>query len=277
MQRWTVAREKAPAYQRYPKQIMGDDKVLLMDWDAYGMHNWLLDTSWQQDPRGTIPDDQDALRRWLRLPRNIVACARPDLWCRCNDCAWRRVWPQISAAWPVLEGGRRGNAGMIRCAERQANYSKGNRGKEKYANGTQIERGLVRKSTEDEDVIETATLEYETKLEAFDPEKYVRRIQAAWKWPHVDYSPLVENEILKCFEDESVTHSWPRIESAHYVTERVESIAKIVAGFEEDAQKFLPGLVKLMNTKAYRSPDKDWERKGPKKRGAAAPTGRPKW
>jgi hypothetical protein len=126
-------------------------------------------------------------------------------------------------------------------------------------------------------VSEIPVLEVTTKLEAFDPEKYVRRIQAAWKWPHVDYSPLAENEILKCFEDESVTHSWPRIESAHYVTERVESIAKIVAGFEEDAQKFLPGLVKLMNTKAYRSPDKDWERKGPKKRGAAAPTGRPKW
>ena len=132
-------REKAPAYQRYPKQIMGDDKVLLMDWDAYGMHNWLLDISWQQDPRGTIPDDPDALKRWLRNPP-------PDV--------WRRVWPQLEAAWPILGSGRRGNAGMIRCAEKLQNYSRGNSGKEKFVNGTQtgtqIEQDLPRKSHEKE-------------------------------------------------------------------------------------------------------------------------------
>jgi hypothetical protein len=126
--------------------------------------------------------------------------------------------------------------------------------------------------------IETATLEYETKLEAFDPEKYVRRIQAVWKWPHCDYSPLVENLILKCFEAEVLTHNWPRIEAASYVTERIESIAKILVAFDDDQQKFIPSLYKLMDTKAYRSPDKDWERKGARKRSAAAvPAGRPKW
>jgi hypothetical protein len=129
-----------------------------------------------------------------------------------------------------------------------------------------------------ETVIETATLEYETKLEAFDPEKYVRRIQAVWKWPHCDYSPLVENLILKCFEAEVLTHNWPRIEAASYVTERIESIAKILVAFDDDQQKFIPSLYKLMDTKAYRSPDKDWERKGARKRSAAAvPAGRPKW
>ncbi len=136
-------REKAPAYQRYPKQIMGDDKVLLMDWDAYGMHNWLLDISWQQNPRGTIPDDTDALRRWLRHP---------------DEETWRRVWPQLKASWPILDGSqRRFNAGMMRCAEKQENYSRGNSGKEKYANGTQIgtqiERDLPRKSTEVEEEV----------------------------------------------------------------------------------------------------------------------------
>jgi hypothetical protein len=133
-----MAREKAPAYQRYPKQIMGDDKVLLMDWDAYGMHNWLLDISWQQDPRGTIPDDTAVLRRWLRNP---------------SDETWRRVWPQINTAWPILEGGRRGNAGMIRCAEKQANYSSGNKGKEKYANRTQNCSDSSRKYIEGEEEV----------------------------------------------------------------------------------------------------------------------------
>lgn len=120
-------------------------------------------------------------------------------------------------------------------------------------------------------------LEYETKLEAFDPEKYVRRIQKAWRWPHCDYSPMVENLILKCFEAEAETHNWPRIEAASYVTERVEAIAKVVESFDEDRQNFAPGLVKLMDSKAYRSPDKDWERKGAKKRAAVVAAGRPKW
>lgn len=162
-----MPREKAPAYQRYPKQIMGDDKVLLMDWDAYGMHNWLLDTSWQQDPRGTIPNDQDALRRWLRLPQNAVKCTRPEPWCRCNDCTWRRVWPQISAAWPILESGRRGNLGMIRCAQRQKNYSEGNKGKEVFLNstqiGTQTEQGFIRKSIKDEDVGRSSSFDVDSK------------------------------------------------------------------------------------------------------------------
>jgi hypothetical protein len=128
-----------------------------------------------------------------------------------------------------------------------------------------------------ETVTEIPVLEITSKIEAFDAEKYVRRIQKAWIWPSVDYSPLAENEILKAFEAEVSAHNWPRIEAAHFVTERVESIAKIISAWDEDKQAFAPGLVKLMNQKAYRSPDKDWERKGAKKRAAIAPQGRPQW
>jgi hypothetical protein len=112
---------------------------------------------------------------------------------------------------------------MIRCAEKQANYSKGNKGKEKFLNGTQIgtqiERGLVRKNAEDEDVIKA--VEVALELETFDAEKYVRRIQESW--PKSDYSPLCEHEILRAFEFESEQRKWPRIEAASYVTERIET------------------------------------------------------
>jgi hypothetical protein len=128
--------EKSPAYQRYPKQIMGDDIVLLMDWDAYGMHNWLLDVSWQQEPRGTLPNDQAVLRRWLRNP---------------SDETWRRVWPQISPAWRLLDSGRLGNSGMMRCAIKQENYSRGNKGK--GANSAQVSTQILRKSTEVEEEV----------------------------------------------------------------------------------------------------------------------------
>lgn len=102
-----VLKEKAPAVQWYPKQALGDDKILAMDWDARGMHWWLLNLSWQQEPPGTIPDDDAVIRRWLGSP---------------SDDVWRRVRPQIMTAWPVQDD-RRANAGMVRAAERQRAFS----------------------------------------------------------------------------------------------------------------------------------------------------------
>jgi hypothetical protein len=74
------------------------------------MHTWLLNISWQQTPRGTLPNDTNQIRRWLRSP---------------SDDVWRRVWPQIKAAWVVAED-RLANAGMIRAAQRQEQYAKRN-------------------------------------------------------------------------------------------------------------------------------------------------------
>lgn len=99
-------KEKSPAFQWYPKQALGDDKILAMDWDAKGMHYTLLWISWQQQPPGTLPNDMAAIRRWIGSP---------------SDETWRRVSPQILAAWP-LQGDRRVNAGMARAWERQQTY-----------------------------------------------------------------------------------------------------------------------------------------------------------
>lgn len=78
-----------------------------MDWDAIGMHVWLINIGCQQDPAGTIPDDIALIRRWLRSP---------------SDDVWRRVWPQLSAAWIVTDG-RRANAGTVRACEKARAFS----------------------------------------------------------------------------------------------------------------------------------------------------------
>lgn len=100
-------KEKSPAIQWYPKQALGDDKILAMDWDSKGMHYTLCWISCQQEPPGTIPDDDAVIRRWLGSP---------------SDDVWRRVRPQIMTAWPVQDS-RRVNAGMVRAFERQRAFS----------------------------------------------------------------------------------------------------------------------------------------------------------
>src|SRR5207244_1997921 len=100
-------KEKSPAVQWYPKQYLGDDNVFAMEWDARGMHHWLLNISWQQDPPGTLPNDDALIRRWLGSPSEDI---------------WRRVKPQIMRAWSV-QGDRLANSGMVRAWERQQKFS----------------------------------------------------------------------------------------------------------------------------------------------------------
>ncbi len=97
----------APAIQWYYRQWLGDQKVLAMDWDANGMHFWLINLSLQEDPAGTIPNDTALIRRWLRNP---------------SDDVWRRVQPQIFSAWSLADG-RWHQQGTKATAERQKAYS----------------------------------------------------------------------------------------------------------------------------------------------------------
>lgn len=100
-----------PAIQWYYKDFLGDNKVLAMDWDARAMHVWLLMISIQETPPASIPSENDALRRLLSLlPGSVEA-----------DQTWRRVKPQILAAW-YLKDGRYFNAGMERTMERKRRY-----------------------------------------------------------------------------------------------------------------------------------------------------------
>jgi len=102
---------RPPAIQWYYKQWLGDNKVLAMDWDARGMHFHLLMISIQEEPSGSLPNDMDAIRRWLSLPSGSVDA----------DRIWRRVKPQIFAAWS-LQDDRWFNSGMVETMERQQRY-----------------------------------------------------------------------------------------------------------------------------------------------------------
>ncbi len=81
---------KSPAFQFYPKQWLGDDRVMLMDFDARGMHLHCMCIAWQQTDACTLPDDDEKLRRW---------CGNPD-----RDDWEKRLKPQIFSAWKKEKG-----------------------------------------------------------------------------------------------------------------------------------------------------------------------------
>lgn len=94
-----------PAFQFYPKQWLGDDKVLLMDWAARGMHMHLMCIAWQQDPPCTIPDDDSVLKKW---------CGNPKQWPKLRD--------QILRAWKLTDG-RWVQEGLLKEYLKQRKYS----------------------------------------------------------------------------------------------------------------------------------------------------------
>jgi hypothetical protein len=120
---------KAPAFQFYPKQYVADKDVQAMEWDARGMYVHLLCMAWQEIPPGSIPNDDAVIRRWLNLSLyDSGLCQRSSdrresgYGCRCSDCVWRRVRPQIMAAW-VLKDGRWYQDGMCKTWERMLKRS----------------------------------------------------------------------------------------------------------------------------------------------------------
>lgn len=242
---------KAPAYQRYAKQILGDDVCLAMDWDAYGMHNWLLDISWQQDPPGTIPNDQAVIRRWLRNP---------------SDDVWRRVWPQLMPAWLVTQDGRLGNAGMMRTAERQRNYSNGNRGKgaaKQYANSPQIECKPLPKNTTDEGVVvqEVSFLARKAHLRPADfPEdsdKRVREIASA----HPRFvSPAVTHQVIVDALEEEAAARGSYEAAMTYLLERTRQYAKLTKDWPRSEHAKVSPSHKWFAEGRFRESDAMWER-----------------
>jgi len=86
------------------KQWLGDEAVLLMDWDTRAVHLHLMCLSWQQPEQGTLPNDAAKLRKWVGDP--------PDKF-------WvERIYPQLLHAWKV-DGPVLRQEGLIREAARQ--------------------------------------------------------------------------------------------------------------------------------------------------------------
>ncbi|MDI3467930.1 MAG: hypothetical protein OJF50_006751 [Nitrospira sp.] len=96
-----------PAFQFYPKQWLGDDAIMLMDWDVRGMHLHLMCIAWQQEPPCTLPDDDTQLRKWCG---NI------------RQKKWNKIREKLLLAWHVCDG-RWIQEGLLREYEKQRKYS----------------------------------------------------------------------------------------------------------------------------------------------------------
>lgn len=79
--------------------------VMLMDWDARGMHLHLMCIAWQQHPPCTLPDDDEILQKWLGNPAD-----------------WPRLKKQILRAWKT-EGGRLVQNGLLAEWQKQQRFS----------------------------------------------------------------------------------------------------------------------------------------------------------
>jgi len=185
-------KEKSPAVQWYPKQYLGDDKVLAMDWDARGMHHWLLNLSWQQEPVGSIPDDICLVRRWLGLPSGSADA----------DRVWARVWPQIKAAW-ALKDGRWFNAGMVRAWERQQTYKQ---------NGSK-NGGKRKLSLEDEEI---RIIKAESKEKRID--ELVSEVLSGIGIP--GNNPMLETAVASAIEAKAGEPNWTQAKAALHMIER---------------------------------------------------------
>jgi len=62
-----MAKERSPAYQHYPKDILSDLNYQAMTWAERGMYRHLVDICWLE---GSIPDDEKLLARILGLPED---------------------------------------------------------------------------------------------------------------------------------------------------------------------------------------------------------------
>jgi uncharacterized protein YdaU (DUF1376 family) len=114
-----------PAFQFYPKQWLGDDKIMLMDWTARAMHLHFMCIAWQQeDFPCSLPNDDKMLRKLAGNPRD-----------------WGNIRAQIFNAW-VLENDRFVQKGLLREYMKQKAFSESrsnNAKKRVYASAKQVQ------------------------------------------------------------------------------------------------------------------------------------------
>jgi len=103
-------RDRAPAFQFYPRQFAGDDQVMGMDLEAIGAHILLICTAAASPEGCRIDADEYAIRMRLRNP---------------SDEAWIRIKKQLLAgAWKVsLDGKWWVQSGLERTFQKQKDFS----------------------------------------------------------------------------------------------------------------------------------------------------------
>ncbi len=103
-------KERAPAFQFYPRQFAGDDQVMGMDLEAIGAHILLMCAAAASPERCRIDAEEYAIRMRLRNP---------------SDEAWQRIKKQLLAgAWKVSPDGKCWiQTGLERTFQKQKDFS----------------------------------------------------------------------------------------------------------------------------------------------------------
>jgi hypothetical protein len=103
-------KERAPAFQFYPRQFAGDDRVQAMDLDAIGAHILLMCCAAASPEGYRIDADEYAIRMRTRNP---------------SDEAWQRIKRQLLAgAWKVSSDGKWWiQEGLQRTFQKQKKFS----------------------------------------------------------------------------------------------------------------------------------------------------------
>jgi hypothetical protein len=112
-------KDRPPAFQFYPRQFAGDDRVMGMDLEAIGAHILLMCTAAASPERYRIDADEYAIRMRLRNP---------------SDEAWQRIKKQLlSGAWKVSSDGKWWiQSGLDRTFQKQKKFSDEQRAKAKH-------------------------------------------------------------------------------------------------------------------------------------------------
>jgi hypothetical protein len=107
-------KERAPAFQFYPRQFAADEHVMAMDLDTVGAHILLMCAAAASPEGYRIPTDERAIRTRLRNP---------------SDEAWERIKTQLIAGpWKISSDGQWWEqAGLYRTLEKQKAFSESQR------------------------------------------------------------------------------------------------------------------------------------------------------
>jgi uncharacterized protein YdaU (DUF1376 family) len=118
-------KDRAPAFQFYPRQFAGDDQVMGMDLEAIGAHILLMCAAAASPERCRIDADEYAIRMRLRNP---------------SDEAWQRIKKQLMAgAWKVSSDGKWWiQSGLERTFMKQKEFSDKQRDKANKKWGNQV-------------------------------------------------------------------------------------------------------------------------------------------
>jgi hypothetical protein len=110
----TDMKERAPAFQFYPRQFAADEHVMAMDLDAVGAHILLICAAAASPESYRIATDERAIRNRLRNP---------------SEADWERIKVQLLAGpWKISEDGHWWEQhGLRRTVEKQKTFSESQR------------------------------------------------------------------------------------------------------------------------------------------------------